>query len=111
MCNACGNPAAPIGSSTTGVSLTIPKEIDWVGFTVWLSALLHARGNTILRVKGVLHTEEGALLLQFVRKVMQQPEVLPPDKSVSRSGDIVFIGEEMNQEALLASLSSFLGQS
>ncbi|MBI0427294.1 CobW family GTP-binding protein [Psychrobacter sp. NG27] len=98
-------------ASTTVVSLTIPKEVDWVGFTIWLSALLHARGDTILRVKGVLHTDEGALLLQSVRKIMQQPEVLPPEKSVSRPGDIVFIGEGMNQEALLASLSSFLGQS
>ncbi|TXD96220.1 hypothetical protein ES754_11340 [Psychrobacter frigidicola] len=100
-----------VGASMTVVSLTIPKEVDWVGFTIWLSALLHARGDTILRVKGVLHTDEGALLLQSVRKVMQQPEVLPPDKSVSRPGDIVFIGEGMNQEALLASLSSFLEQS
>lgn len=99
-----------VGAPTTVVSLTIPKDVDWVGFTIWLSALLHARGDTILRVKGVLHTDEGALLLQSVRKVMQQPEVLTLEKSVSRPGDIVFIGEGMNQEALLSSLSSFLGQ-
>ncbi len=91
------------------VSLPIPKEIDWVEFTVWLSALLHARGDTILRVKGVLQTDEGALLLQSVRKVMQQPEILPAEESSSRPGDIVFIGEGMNQEALLKSLSTFLG--
>ncbi len=101
---------ANVGTPTTVVSLPIPKEIDWVEFTVWLSALLHARGETILRVKGVLHTEEGPLLLQSVRKVMQQPEILPPEKGSSRPGDIVFIGEGMNQEALLASLSSFLGK-
>jgi len=99
---------ANVGTPTTVVSLPIPKEVDWVEFTVWLSALLHARGDKILRVKGVLHTDEGELLLQSVRKVMQQPEVLPPEKSDSRPGDIVFIGESMDQEALLASLSSFL---
>lgn len=99
-----------IGLKTTVVSLPIPKDIDWVGFTVWLSALLHARGDTILRVKGVLQTDEGALLLQSVRKVMQQPEILPPEQSSSRSGDIVFIGEDMSQEILLASLSSFLNK-
>ncbi len=102
---------ANVGTPTTVVSLPIPKEVDWVEFTVWLSALLHARGDTILRVKGVLNTDEGALLLQSVRKVMQQPEVLPPEKSDSRPGDIVFIGEGMNQEALLTSLSSFLVKS
>lgn len=101
---------ANVETPTTVVSLPIPKEVDWVEFTVWLSALLHARGDTILRVKGVLQTDEGALLLQSVRKVMQQPEILPAEKSDSRPGDIVFIGESMDQEALLASLSSFLGK-
>ncbi len=95
---------------TTVVSLPIPEEVDWVEFTVWLSALLHARGDTILRVKGVLQTDDGALLLQSVRKVMQQPEILPPEKSKSRLGSIVFIGEGMNQDALLASLTNFLGK-
>lgn len=101
---------ANVGTPTTVVSLPIPKEIDWVEFTVWLSALLHARGDTILRVKGVLQTDEGTLLLQSVRKVMQQPEILPAEESDSRSGDIVFIGEGMNQGALLKSLSSFIGK-
>ncbi|MGM8897031.1 MULTISPECIES: GTP-binding protein [unclassified Psychrobacter] len=95
---------------TTVVSLPIPKEVGWVEFTVWLSALLHARGDTILRVKGVLHTDEGPLLLQSVRKVMQQPEILPAVRSSFTSKDIVFIGEGINQEALLASLSSFFGE-
>lgn len=96
------------GTSTTVVSLPIPKEIDWVEFTVWLSALLHARGDTILRVKGVLNTDEGPLLLQSVRKVMQQPEVLPIEQSNATAGDIVFIGEDMSQELLLSSMSFFL---
>ncbi len=95
---------------TTVVSLLIPKEIDWVEFTVWLSALLHARGDTILRVKGVLNTDEGALLLQSVRKIMQQPEILPPEKSGTKPREIVFIGEDMNRDALLASIFSFFGQ-
>lgn len=96
------------GTSTTVVSLPIPKEIDWVEFTVWLSALLHARGDTILRVKGVLNTDEGPLLLQSVRKVMQQPEVLPIEQINATAGDIVFIGEDMSQELLLSSMSFFL---
>ncbi len=99
---------ANVGPPTTVVSLPIPKEIDWVEFTVWLSALLHARGDTILRVKGVLNTDEGALLLQSVRKIMQQPEILPSEKIDSTLGIIVFIGENMSQDTLLASMSSFL---
>lgn len=101
---------ATVGTPTTVVSLPIPKGVDWIEFTVWLSALLHARGDTILRVKGILQTDEGALLLQSVRKVMQQPEILPLERCNSRTRDIVFIGEGMNQEALLLSMSSFLGK-
>ncbi len=95
---------------TCVVSLPIPKDVDWVEFTVWLSALLHARGDTILRVKGVLSTDAGALLLQSVRKVMQQPEILPPEQSSVRPGDIVFIGEGMALETLRTSLLQFLGK-
>lgn len=98
-----------IGPAITVVSLPIPKEIDWVEFTIWLSALLHARGDTILRVKGVLSTDEGPLLLQSVRKVMQQPEILSSEKSEYVPGDIVFIGEDLHKQALLTSLSSFVG--
>nr|WP_298412605.1 GTP-binding protein [uncultured Halomonas sp.] len=99
---------ANVGPPTTVVSLPIPKEIDWIEFTVWLSALLHARGDTILRVKGVLNTDEGALLLQSVRKTMQQPEILPYEQNLSMPGDIVFIGEGMTQAILRDSIFRFL---
>ncbi|WP_201586069.1 CobW family GTP-binding protein [Psychrobacter jeotgali] len=95
---------------TTVVTLPMPENINWIEFTVWLSALLHARGDKILRVKGVLHTDEGALLLQSVRKVMQQPEILARESSEARSGDMVFIGENMNKQDLLASLFAFINK-
>ncbi|WP_367106071.1 GTP-binding protein [uncultured Psychrobacter sp.] len=101
---------AHTGAPVMVASLAIPKDIDWVEFTVWLSALLHARGDTILRVKGVLDTDEGLLLLQSVRKVMQQPEILPSKQSNVTAGDIVFIGEGMEQEALRTSMLIFLGK-
>lgn len=89
------------------VSLSVPEAIDWVEFTVWLSALLHARGQRILRVKGVLRTDAGLLLLQAVRQVVQNPEILPKGQ-MDGVGEIVFIGEEMHRDALLHSLQRFL---
>lgn len=91
------------------ISLSIPEKVNWVEFMVWLSALLHARGDNILRVKGVLKTDDGLLLLQSVRKIMQQPEVLPLETIESNSGDIVFIGSDLTEDMLLASIHSFLG--
>ncbi|MHB1111463.1 MAG: GTP-binding protein, partial [Devosia sp.] len=39
--------------------LLIGQTIDWTAFTVWLSALLHARGDDVVRVKGVVRTPAG----------------------------------------------------
>lgn len=98
------------GPPTAVVSLPIPEGIDWVEFTVWLSALLNARGDRILRVKGVLNTDAGPLLLQSVRKTMQQPELLPKEHDTTLQDDIVFIGEGLAQDELRASIFNFLGK-
>ena len=62
-----------------------PDGENWVGFSVWLSAMLHTHGDRMVRVKGVVRTLTGRLLLQSVRKVMQTPEILPdiPEGRVS----------------------------
>lgn len=51
--------------------LDISDGGGWVSFSVWLSALLAARGKDILRVKGVVTGPDGRLLLQSVCKVVQ----------------------------------------
>ena len=61
----------------------IGEDVDWTAFSVWLSALLHARGDDVLRVKGVVRTPAGRLLLQSVRKVVQSPEILPPQRRMA----------------------------
>lgn len=58
--------------------LDLDQGIDWTAFSVWLSALLYARGHDVLRVKGVVRTPAGRLLLQSVRSSVQSPEILPP---------------------------------
>lgn len=66
--------------------------IDWIAFGVWLSALLHAHGRRILRVKGVLDVGEGRpVLLNGVQHMVFPPEHLddwPADAETSR---LVFI--------------------
>ena len=70
-------PAKRPGPPIFPTRLTIDETIDWTAFSVWLSALLHARGDDVLRVKGVVRTPAGRLLLQSVRKIVQSPEILP----------------------------------
>ena len=88
--------------------LALPPDLDWSAFMLWLSALLHARGDDLVRVKGVLRTPAGRLLLQTVRKVVQSPEILP-EQGESRSDDvIVFIGRGYRPEDLGRSMRRFL---
>ena len=86
--------------------LKIDNSVDWAAFSVWLSALLHARGHDIVRVKGVFDTPAGFLLLQGVRNSVQAPEILPPS-STQRANEIVFIGRNFAKEDLGKSLRYF----
>jgi G3E family GTPase len=92
--------------------LTIdPDSTDWTAFTVWLSALLHARGDDVLRVKGVVRTPAGRLLLQSVRRAVQSPEILPEQNEAGGREDntIVVIGRGYRAEDLERSLAFFAG--
>jgi len=83
----------------------ISQEVDWATFSVWLSALLHARGHDLVRVKGVFETPAGPLLLQAVRKSVQPPELLPPEAS-QRQNQIVFIGRGYDPADLASSITN-----
>ena len=79
----------------------------WVGFSIWLSAMLHTHGDRLVRVKGVVRTPTGRLLLQSVRRVMQAPERIPaaPDM-VEQSSDntVVLIGRGIEPLRIATSL-------
>ena len=88
----------------------IDPGIDWSAFALWLSALLHARGDDLVRVKGVIRTPAGRLLLQTVRKVVQSPEILPDQPDPGQDNRIVFIGRGYRPVDLDRSLHNFLGR-
>ncbi|HKQ94560.1 MAG TPA: GTP-binding protein [Aestuariivirgaceae bacterium] len=94
------------------VQLKIDQTIDWIAFTTWLSALLHARGDDVLRVKGVVRTPAGRLLVQSVRRIVQRPEILPdPIDGSERDDDvIVVIGRGYEADDLRRSLRRFAGE-
>jgi G3E family GTPase len=89
--------------------LMLDQTVDWTAFSVWLSALLHARGDDVVRVKGVVRTPAGRLLVQAVRRIVQSPEILPEqDVADGREDDtIVVIGRGYRAEDLRRSLRHF----
>lgn len=90
--------------------LTIDPDIDWSAFALWLSALLHARGHDLVRVKGVIRTPAGRLLLQAVRKVVQSPEILPTASRPADDNTVVFLGRGFHPDDLQKSLHHFVGR-
>jgi len=87
---------------------------NWVGFSVWLSAMLHTHGDRLVRVKGVVRTPTGRLLLQSVRKVMQAPEILPDtsvEKKRTSDNTIVLIGHDLDPKLIKASLDNVMVKS
>jgi G3E family GTPase len=66
-----------------------------------------SRGEDIMRVKGVICTPAGRLLLQSVRKMVQSPAILA--ESDEREGDdsVVFVGRGFTTNDLRRSLHYF----
>jgi G3E family GTPase len=103
-------PADGVGRPTIFPTvLELTAQDDWAALTVWLSALLYARGDDVLRVKGVVRTPAGRLLLQSVRHVMQSPEMLPEQMEDDRRRDntLVVIGSGYRGADLARSLRKF----
>jgi hypothetical protein len=78
-------PLDPDLSSPVAQVLTLPAEANWMRFSVWLSALLHAHS---------------------VCDVMQQPEILP-ETAPATDNEIVLIGRGIAPDLLQRSFKTF----
>jgi G3E family GTPase len=91
------------------VVLTLDRTVDWTAFGIWLTMLLHARGTSILRVKGLLDTGgEGPLLVNCVRHAVHPPLHLDGWPDDDRRSRLVVIGQDVDRDALGRSLRAFV---
>lgn len=95
--------AAPIAPT----ELVLAPGTDPSAVLVWLSALLHARGDDLVRVKGVVRTAAGRLLIQAVRGVVQQPQILPEADRPDTDDRLVVLGRGASPERLRRSFAHF----
>src|SRR5262249_34953158 len=59
---------------TRSLSLSFTRPLDWIAFSVWLSLLLYAHGEDVLRVKGLLNVgATGPVVLNGVQHIMHAP--------------------------------------
>ena len=99
---------APEHGGVGARSLVLDEPLDWTAFGIWLTMLLQARGQDVLRVKGLLDVgAEGPLLLNGVQHVIHPPEHLAAWPDEDRRSHIVFIGRGIESGALERSLRAF----
>jgi G3E family GTPase len=97
-------------SHTHSTALTFDRPVDWTAFGIWFSMLLHARGEDVLRVKGLVDVgETGPVLLNGVQHVVHPPEHLGEWPDDDRRSRIVFITRGIRSEELTTSLEAFRG--
>ena len=89
--------------------LAFAQPLDWTAFGIWLTMLLHSRGNDVLRVKGMLNVGEGAgpVVIHGVQHLVHPPEHLPDWPDDDRRSRIVFIVRGIARESVERSLAAF----
>lgn len=90
--------------------LAFDEPIDWAAFCVWLTMLLHGRGEDVLRVKGIVNVPglAGPVVINGVQHIIHPPVHMERWPDQDRRSRIVFITRDMAQDALRTSLAAFL---
>ncbi len=92
------------------ISLTFDQSLDWTAFGIWLSMLLFARGEDVLRVKGIIDVgEAGPVVLNGVQHIIHPPEHLATWPEGKKGSKLVFIMRDIAPEDVLSSLQAFQG--
>ena len=98
----------PHTADVHSISLTFRRPLEWRAFGIWLSMLLHARGEEVLRVKGLLDIgEKGPIVLNGVQHIIHPPEHLDHWPSEDHSSRLIFITRSLQPQAILTSLRVF----
>jgi G3E family GTPase len=92
------------------VSMRLDAPIEWSAFAVWLTLLLHAHGDNILRFKALLDVEgwPHAVVLDAVHHLVHPPTHLREWPAHPRASQLVVIAQELPVAWLEPSLRRFL---
>jgi G3E family GTPase len=106
---AAGEPAAH-GGGVRSFTIRTTAPLDWTGFAVWLSLLVHRHGRKVLRVKGLLSVpgSAGPIWLNAVQHFVHPPAHLEAWPDEDQSSRLVFIVEDLSEAAIRASLAAAL---
>ena len=116
------NPTTSTGETTdTQATMTVHSErfcsfswefdheLDWTAFGVWLTALLHAHGERILRVKGILNVSgvSTPVAVHGVQHIVYPPRHMDKWHSDSRTSRLVFVVDGISPALVRRSFDAF----
>ena len=90
-------------------TMTFDARVDWNVFAVWFTLLLHAHGNDVLRVKGLLRVSgaPGPVVVNAVQHLVHAPVHLDAWPEDSRQSRLVFIVRDLARADLERSFAAF----
>ncbi len=115
-------PAHNLGSELMGraehsgdiaaLALTLDRPIEWSPFAVWLSLLLHAHGDDVLRFKALLDVAgwSGPVVLDGIHHLVHPPIHLTTWPAGPRVSRMVIIAQGLPMHRIEASLRDFLAK-
>ena len=91
--------------------MRIEEPVDWTLFSEWLELLLAARGESILRLKGLVNVagKPRPVVVQCVQHMAYPPTELDAWPDADRSTRLVFITRDFTQRAAMNSLREIFG--
>ncbi|MBX6322842.1 MAG: GTP-binding protein [Rhodospirillaceae bacterium] len=89
--------------------VTVERPLDWSAFSLWLTMLLNAHGNDVLRVKGILNVAGAGtpVVVHGVQHIVHPPVHLKRWPDADRRSRIVFIVRGLDRERIERSLAAF----
>lgn len=98
----------PHADGVRAFTVLLDEPLDWTAFGVWLTMLLQARGQDVLRVKGLLDVGgAGPLLVNGVQHVVYPPAHLEAWPDDDRRSRLVFIARGVQPRQVEDSLKTF----
>ncbi len=97
------------GDDIRAFCLTFDQPLDWTAFGIWLTMLLHAHGQKVLRVKGILNVAglPAPVVIHGVQHVVHPPAHLDRWPDDDRRSRIVFIVRGLAPALIEGSLAAF----
>ena len=104
--------SAEHSSHIDSVAFELDAPIAWSPFSIWLSLLLHAHGDRILRFKTIISVSEwdAPVSLDAVHHIVYPPRHLARRSSALSFSRFVFIAQDLDVSRIAPSLRAFLAR-